>query len=491
MLITSTIILIFSPAILQLRTTHSGSLLLEAILAIAVFSIFLGGIGFSLLFGERTTIAGGDRARAAFLAEQQLEGVRQMRTESFSSVTVGTHGVQLTPTGWSLSGSSAVTPDGFRTSVTVNQQGTDWLQVQANVGWNFGGTRSGSLVLYTYFTDWDRTATVGDWSLIHSIGQAVSGVTPEYQNILVTGNFAFVTSDRSQGGNGLYVFDISAATPVRVAGTFDLGASAYGLAVSGDRLYLATNDPAMEIQVFDIASPGTLSESSLIKSYDLPGSGGARVVALYGKNIFVGTLFGSPHDEFYALEMSETGPIALSDSLSIGGSVQGISLQDGYAYIATSDDAGELKVIDIYNPEQLDFAPGIGMDITDVQDGSTVLVSGTAALLGRVSGSTIDELTLFDVAASPVPSPPPGPWSMDIAGDARSLTSIYGSRYGFVGGNGSASELRVLDLKRFAQNQNPVLVTVNVGATVRGLHYDWQRDQLYAVTPDSIIVYAP
>ena len=109
-----------------------GSLLLEAIIAVGIFAIFLGGIGLSLVLGERSTVASGDRTRAVFLAEQQLEAVRQMRLQNFSMLSAGTHGLVQTGTGWSFSGLSAL-KNGYRSSIVITQHATDWIDVLSTV----------------------------------------------------------------------------------------------------------------------------------------------------------------------------------------------------------------------------------------------------------------------------------------------------------------------------------------------------------------------
>lgn len=470
---------------------RSGSLLLEAIIAIGIFAIFLGGIGMSLVLGERSTLAAGDRTRAAFLAEQQLEGIRQMRTKNFSSLTSGTHGIALTSTGWNFVGTSTLR-DGYLSTVVVSPRATDWVDVTSNVQWNFGQTRSGSISINTSLTDWRKTVTVGNWSAMSQLAKLTVDGTPEFQKIAIAGNFAYVTGSRASGGNGLYIFDVTnPANPVRVASAFDLGASAYGIAVNGNRLSLATDDPAREVQVYDITAPATLTGSNLINSQNLPGSGTARSIAVYGSTVFVGVLDDPPHKQFYSLLMSETGPMAIRRSLAMSGSVQGISLHDGYAYTATSYDVGELQVVDIFDPAHIVFAPGTGVDMTDVQDGNAIATFGTSALLGRRSGASIDELTLFSIANAPVPSPPPGPWTLEIGGDVNTIASIVGNKYAFIGGSASASQIRVLDMIKFTLSQAPIVRTFDTQATMRGLFYDWQKDRLYGVSAGSLFVFSP
>ncbi len=471
--------------------TKQGSLLLEAIVAIAVFAIFLGGIGMSLVLGERSTLAAGDRTRAAFLAEEQLEAVRQMRTVNFSALTTGTHGVALTSTGWNFTGTSTV-DDGYRSNIVISPHATDWVDVTSTVQWNFGNTRSGSIIIATSITNWRKTVTVGNWEAATQRGKLTIGGMPEYQKIVIAGTYAYVTSSRASGGRGLYVFDITnPSVPVRVASSFDLGASAYGLAVNGDRLYLATDDPVREVQVYDITTPATLATGNLINSLDLPGAGKARSIAVYGNNVFVGMLDDPPNKQFVSMLMSETGPMTIRGALAMSGSVQGISLHDGYAYAATSYNPGELQVVDIFDPTHIRFAPGTGIDVTDGHDGIAIETFGTSALLGRLNGSSIDELTLYSIADAPVPSPPPGPWTLEIGGDVNDIASTFGSKYAFVGNSASAAQVLVLDMIKFTLSQAPVVKTFDTQATIRGLFYDWQKDRLYGVSAGSLFVFAP
>ena len=78
-------------ALHPLRSSGRGGLLLEAVLAIAIFAIFLSGVGLTLLVGQHSPVSAGDRVRATFLAEQGLEGIRYMRDQDFSQLTPGTH----------------------------------------------------------------------------------------------------------------------------------------------------------------------------------------------------------------------------------------------------------------------------------------------------------------------------------------------------------------------------------------------------------------
>lgn len=471
---------------------RKGNLLLEAIVAIGIFAIFLGGIGVALLAGHRSTIASGDRARAAYLAEQQLEAVRQMRTTSFSSVSAGKHGLQLKSTGWTFTGSS-IKVNGYTTSITITSMSTDLLSVQSNVSWNFGNSRSGSVLLETYLSNWRKVDTVGNWSSMSRIANITVSGTPNFQQITTNNNYAYITSLQSGGGKGLYIYDISnPANPFRVASAFDLGASAYGVTAVNDRLYIVTSSSTAEVQVYDISSPTTLTTSNLVNSYDIPGSGRARSIAVYNSNVFVGTTESSTDDEFYSIDMSETGPMTLQDSLSMSGSILSLSLNEGYAYATSTDNSAELQVIDVFNPLDLSFAPNVGIDMPDTLDANVVVASGTGALVGRANGSTIEELTLYDIGSSPVPNINVSPWTLEVGGTVNGIALATGSEYAFLAGSASNAQIMVISTKNMIQYASPVIKkSYSAGATMLSLSYDWTTDRLYAISSTGLMVFAP
>src|SRR3990167_6343109 len=115
-----------------LRTHRPGFLLLEALLGITVFGMFLAAVTFILLHGQEESIRGGDRMRATLFSEQALEAVRSIRDTNFSALTAGAHGVGVGPTGtWVFSGSKTVYDNRYTTVVTITALASDWVQVAA------------------------------------------------------------------------------------------------------------------------------------------------------------------------------------------------------------------------------------------------------------------------------------------------------------------------------------------------------------------------
>jgi hypothetical protein len=472
---------------------HGGSLLLEGILAIALFAIFLGGVGLVLIEGEQSTVASGNRLRATVLADRQLSALRAIRDDGFSSLTAGTHGVAINSSGrWVLNSSgSTTTSDGYQLTLTLTSRGTNIWEATSRATWNFNPHESGSITVTTYLSNWQAVTNPGNWHSVLLTGSNTPGGTPDFHNIAVSGNYAFVTSDHAAGGKGLYMFDITnPASPTRINSTFDLGASGYGIVADGYKLFIATDNASNEVMVFDTRSPSTMSPGVLSGSYNIAGSVTARSIAVYGSTLYVGTNEQVSGDELLTLTISP-GSLAFEDSLNMTGDVRSIALHDGYAYTATSDDPGELKVVDVFDPTDLSFVTGIGIDLTDVYDGLSVITTETGVIIGRVYGSSIMTINGYSIEDSALPSSPPGPWTFDAVGDVNGLAMDPAGTYLFVGDTATNAQVRILDLPILMRGGSPSLVSYNAGGNVNGLYYDWSRDKLFIVTPTQLRILSP
>lgn len=470
-----------------------ASLLLEALISVAIFSVFVAAVGFAMILGERSTVAAGDRQRATFLAEQGIEAARYLRDADFDALTPDVFTPVIAPGGlWSLLPGEGTTPDGYRTSLTFTDLEDDRFVVSSRVAWDFGKTRSGSVLVTTYLTDWRRATEIGNWAQASLATTANPGGAPSFTAIAVTGTAAYITGFSTASGAGLYAYDIgNPASPVRLAATFDLDVPAYDVLADGTSLFLAVDDSGGEIRRYHVTHPSLLSPALLTGSFNLPGTVAAQTLAFFGGALFVGTADDPTGDELFALGLSETGSFILLDSLNVDGGITDIRLHDGYAYLSTTYDGGELQVVDVFDPEDLVFDPGRGMDLPDVYDGTAVAAFGTSALLGRSGGPAIDELILYSIAESPLPSPPPGPWVSEVGATVSALDSDPTGAYGFVGCSAAGGQFRVLSMPAFSAGADPRIAILDAGSPIVDLSYDWRSDRVYAVTAGSLLIFAP
>lgn len=459
-----------------------GFLLLEIMLGIAVFGLFMTAAGLTILHGQEGTVMGGDRTRATYAAERALEAVRTIRDGSFSSLSAGAHGIALGPTKkWVFSGTESVFSGGYITSLSVNALASDWVELVSSVKWKHGHTRSGSVIVRTELTDWRGTHRAGDWTTTSIDGSYTDAGAPMFNQVAVRGNYAYVTSETA--GDGLYVFTItSTSSPSRVSSSFTLGVAGYGVAVRGDTLYVATSDAAQEIRAYDISGPTSLDAADLVASYNLPGSGLGFSLAVKGQMLLAGAVEDAMHDELYAFDISDPDEITLLDSIDTGATVNAVAASETGAYLATSDAAAEMKAVIISATGALRYPGSPDTNITGSEAGRSIALAGTAALLGRTKGA-IQEMTLLDTVGGT------GPWYHEGSGSLVGIGMDPARCYAFLAAESSPKAFQVVDLRSLSLSE--LTTYTSDSGQARGLLYDIIRDRVYLLTRRAFLIFKP
>lgn len=470
-----------------------GVLFLDVLIGSAVFAIVVSGVIYAMLFSQQGMLRSGDRIRAVFLNHQAISAVRAVRDGDFEDLEEGTFGAAINGEGiWELTGTGTTTEDGYTTSVTVESVSSDLYRATATTTWDFQIGSSGEVTLSTEVTDWHRTMNVGNWSSISLDGAYVDDDTPLFNDAAIGETYAFVTSETSDGGAGLYVFDISnTSSPARVASAFHLGVPGYQTELVGTDLYVATGDSSGEVQIYDVTDPASLDSGDLIASINVPGNAGVRAIVFYNDTLYVSANEDSGESEFFTYDVSDLGSITLLDELNDpGSSLRDIKLLNGYAYLASSMDTMELRVVDIFDASDISVAPGGGYNVTDTPDGTAIIAVGDYIILGRNQGDVTEELHLFDVSESPVP--PSAPYNAETGEDVNALAADPTGAYGFAATNHDSQELIVLDIDTFASGGNPIDAVYNTSTGFgRGVRYSMYHDRVFLMTNTAFIVLKP
>jgi len=137
--------------------TKRGFSAVEALLASAVFALFVTALAGAYFYGIESNALSGKRTHAVLLADEGLEAVKNIRDESFTNLIDGTYGLSTLSSQWSLSGSSDVT-DIFTRQVTIATVDSDRKSVTSQVNWQQNIQRSGSVSAITYLTNWNAAA---------------------------------------------------------------------------------------------------------------------------------------------------------------------------------------------------------------------------------------------------------------------------------------------------------------------------------------------
>ncbi|MBI1812805.1 hypothetical protein HYR82_03415 [Candidatus Peregrinibacteria bacterium] len=579
------------------RAARRGVLLIEILLGIAVFALFVSAVGLTLLRGQEGTEASGDRVRGTEYAEKALEAARSIRDQDFSLLTAGQHGIQVDGIGrWQFAGTQSTFSGGYTVSLTITPIAQDEVVAMAVASWNRSPNRPQSVRLQTVLTEHSATKTVGNWSAFTLSGSYAVGsqyANPVLNDIaLGQGHYAYVGANSLT--QSLFIFDVASPPALPPPLPVNLGVSVYASAVKGTMLYAVTSDPNGEIKAFDITNP---TSPIFVTSYDLPGNGNATSLVVDGDFLFVGAkglgpaaflphspppiafaplaygplalanaiadhayaraycltvdcldscvpagmactqdadCCGTPcilntcdflsssaassssssassaaasssgpypnGNDFFSFDISNPTVIRYLHSLYVGG-VNWIHIAGNAAYIASTVDTAELRVVNIANPAALAFAPGSvngapqgGYDLTDrTLDGTAITTTGTNAILGTQQDSPplTPSIVLFDASTGGVPTTN-GPWLYSASGNVMRVDADASGCYAFIATDWRSQALQVIKIKDHSMAKLlTYAIAPPVQRTGRALVYDPALDRLYLIDHWTLYIFTP
>lgn len=134
------------------KTTYGFSIV-EIILSITIFSLFVTAFAGSFLYAEESSAVSGNHDRGLFIAYEGLEAVRSIRDNDFALLVDGTFGLSHVSGQWDFSGSSD-TQNGYTRSIEIEQIDTNIKQITSQVSWDQNAQRTGNITLVSYLSNW-------------------------------------------------------------------------------------------------------------------------------------------------------------------------------------------------------------------------------------------------------------------------------------------------------------------------------------------------
>lgn len=256
--------------------------------------------------------------------------------------------------------------------------------------------------------DCDADAPVGNWRTLSGTlgGDGSSGAT----HVDMRGSVAYISAASTSAALPdllLYTYDptLKIFTP---HASLNLTSGFADLDAAQGYVYAANAETSNQLQVINVSNIDAPSPVAFVSLPNMtsgmacPGSStcsAGRSIYYYGGRVYVGTSYlanlgsvpATKNNEFHVFCVSDssvascspTTPVWLG-SVNINHNVNDIVVRGHYAYLATSDDAGELTIVDVANLA----ATPVKVDAPGSQDGLSLKLFGNTVYLGRAKGTT-------------------------------------------------------------------------------------------------------
>jgi len=345
------------------------------------------------------------------------------------------------------------------------------------------------------------------------------------QELAIGGSKAYVVTDNNSGGDEFFVIDISSPTLPNVQGSVDLGNGALTIALDGTNAFVGTataNQRTLQIVDAGIPTAPTVAVSQKISNFsynglywdgtylyvasqdndaeflimstlatadwscpeqkseiNLAGNTTANVVYVVGTTLYIGTNNNTGGHEFFLYDVSDPYTPTLIGSLEVGDTVNDLVVSGNYAYLATTANAAEMRVVSLAVPS----APvSVGtFNAAGNTDGQAINISGSLILLTQ--GATLYHVNVTN------PLLPASTGSVALGGTGYRI-EVYSSTYAYVATANNSAEVQIINISAAAPT---IAASINISGTSDGRGVWIKSTELYVAvdsgTGDGLYVY--
>ncbi|MBP9802139.1 prepilin-type N-terminal cleavage/methylation domain-containing protein [Patescibacteria group bacterium] len=387
------------------KIKNQGFSLIELLIAIAFIGVIITLIMTMNSFNADLWRLNENKTKAYFYASESLEAIKLL---NWSELADGDYHLVLQDEAWSLVEGAEILEEKYTRTINISSVNREFIdnghvygeivengnidpdskKITAQVTWLGKNAQTQEILLENYLSRWQAKRFVQtDWSG----GSGQSDWTEE---------------------NKFFNKNIAMSTAVEGIGTL----------VSG---FLDWNQ-AVPTSTFDL----------------LNSSADVNDVYEYGDYVFIVTSNNSAGSEFFIVNISDKKNPSLVSSLNIGAAASSIVVQDDYAYVGTSWDDKEIRVIDISNLNIPVIEVNINLDGT--QNVLSLDISATQLYVAQ--GNYLRSIDISN------PSAPTVLDSIDLNATARNVFVSADNVY--VATQNSSQELQIIDASNPANLAN-------------------------------------
>jgi len=376
------------------KKLDSGSSTLEILLAFAVLTLSMSAVIMVGFGNQSVSVDSETNTEAINKANSSVEKARADSRENFFSV--------LSNSQTEISG-----PLSYQNALEVLDISPCKKEVTGVVSWNLNSPRPQEVRVSTLLTSIAETLAlggdcdtdpVGDWDNPQSAVSVNINGQSSATGIDIQDEIVYLSTNPSSPAKEdffIYEFDSNSLTLTELS-SLDTSSGINAVDVAGNYAYLANNETTRQLMVVDISDP---ENPNLISSSTLPQmtTGVGRSIFYHQDKVYIGTQYlacpptcsSGQNNEFHIYDVSNPLSPSWLGSLNLNHNINEIAVQGDLAFLATSDNSGELSIVDISDSSSMQLPDDTGMkfDAPGNQDGTSLYVLGAKAYLGLWRGT--------------------------------------------------------------------------------------------------------
>lgn len=138
------------------KKNKKGFSLVEILISFGIFLLFVTAV-INVVFDSSKQIKQSVHTeRSAYLAEEALEAIRNIRDVNFDNLIDGTYGLEVLDSKWNLSNSPDIIDNFFTRQIEISTISPDQKRVDVTISWNNQNSLNNEFVLSTYLTNWKK-----------------------------------------------------------------------------------------------------------------------------------------------------------------------------------------------------------------------------------------------------------------------------------------------------------------------------------------------
>lgn len=405
--------------------------MVEVLVALAVVTISVSAVVL-VAFGNQSAIVDVENHNKALqIARASLEEIKAAARADFSQVEA-----------------SSATEGIFLKEILVEIQTPLKKKVTSRVSWATDPLRPQSEELVTIITDAESAVDEGgdtgggglsgDWRNPRTLGSVDLGAGNSATGLDVLNKIIFMSAEASSAAKpDFFIINATDGNSPFILSSLNTGPSLNAVDAAGGYAYVANRDILAQLQIINVSN---LSSPSLLTSFRLPGVTGTGAVGqsifYHDSKVYIGTK-SAIGPEFHIIDVSNPSSPSAIGSREIGGDVNSIDIVGTKAYISTSLNSGEIKILDISNPQSITETGSY--NAADNGDGKSIFLVENKAYLGRLEDD--DEFIITDIEN---PGSVQTLGQRDIDDDVNGI--VVRDYLAFLGTSTSNQELQILNI---------------------------------------------